>query len=122
MSFEDFITQGNQEPEVTESEYKELIQHFFNDKKDVELKTELTDAEIKEINRLEFLSDVLNYKGLETYCVRFMKLRISLKRASRKEFISSIKPDTNLLPIQQLQSPIVDNEVSKKRNGLFGRR
>ena len=107
MSFEDFVNIGNEQEPMQESEYKELIQKFFSERKNIEFKTDLNDDELKEINRLMFLADMLDFKQLKSFVMKFMELRVSFKREGRKEFIYSIKPDYSQLPIQPLQSAIL---------------
>lgn len=126
MSFEDFAEQQQppiQMRELGESEYKELLYKFFDRKKNIEFKTELSDEEIKEINRLYFIADLLDFKMLKDFLTKFMELRVSQKREGRKEFIYALKPDYNQIPIQQLQSPILQNQQEqqpKKRFNFFG--
>ena len=84
---ESFISEQVKE----EKESKEL----FN-KKDVEVRTELSEEETSIIARLKFLCNHLELTELDKTLTYLMELRISKNRKSRKEFIDSVKRETNI--------------------------
>lgn len=93
MAFEDILI-----PEKGESEFKEILENFFNNDKYLEGKTELTDAEIKEIAKITFFLKLFKIPNFRSFLYEFMRLRISFKREGRREFVNSIKPaDSNTL-------------------------
>jgi len=129
MAFEDFVDLNQMENE--ESEFKRLINEFFN-RKNIDLKTELSDNEIKEITRLILLSKILKIGDLKDFVEIFMNLRVSLSRQGRKEFISAILPPENsnmslnpnpsliINPYANVNEGESQSRSIKKR--LFGRR
>lgn len=64
---------------------------FTADKQNIDLKTDLTDDEIALINTMMFNNKILNESGLDPvynkFLIKFMRLKVSKNRESRKEFV-----------------------------------
>jgi len=63
------------------------------DKKDVEVKTELNDAEIITITKLRFISERYGMPVLKEFTDNLMLLKISRNRKGRSEFIQGLHAD-----------------------------
>ena len=63
------------------------------DKKDVEVKTELNDAEIVNISKLRFIADRYHVPVLKDFTDNLMTLKISRNRKGRTEFIQGLHAD-----------------------------
>jgi uncharacterized protein (DUF1697 family) len=77
---------------------KEIIKKLFDlnigDKekiKELNLKTHLSDTELKIITKLEFLNEVFEMPRLKNIIEEFKQLRVSLDRAGRNELVSALK-------------------------------
>lgn len=57
---------------------------------DIKAKTEVSDAEIKAIAKINFISEMLDMKEFPNMINNFLELRVSHKRKSRGEFIKSL--------------------------------
>lgn len=88
---EEYFANQNQTPKENVS--KEL----FKGDKDIDLKTELEWREITLISILKYNNDMLVSHGLKpawnNYLNDYMRLKVSLKRKSREEFVSMHKND-----------------------------
>lgn len=71
---------------------KESAQLFKTD--NIEVKTDLNEEEVSIMARLQFLVKELDLKNFGFALDKFMQLRLSKGRKSRKEFIEAIKKDT----------------------------
>lgn len=112
--FEDFINIGNT-GQKEDSEFKDLLNELMSSK-NIDKKTELSDNELKEINKLMFIAELTGYKRLRTYVLRFMRLRISLLRKGRTEFFNAIKPQENLSPqIQQTPNLVPVGSIQQQQ-------
>lgn len=70
------------------------IKELFNvNNENIDIKTELEDREIRQITRLFFLGKEFKIKEMEIYLTKFLRLRLSKTRQSRKEIIDMIKAD-----------------------------
>lgn len=79
------------------------MKELFNiDEKNIDIKTELEDREIRQITRLLFISKEFRITGMKKYLEVFMRLRLSKTRQSRKEIVDMIKADlTNEIQMAQ---------------------
>lgn len=79
------------------------MKELFNiDEKNIDIKTELEDREIRQITRLLFISKEFKITGMKKYLEVFMRLRLSKTRQSRKEIVDMIKADlTNEIQMAQ---------------------
>lgn len=59
----------------------------------IDIKTELEPREIRQILRLKFMAKEFKIIGLDKWIIKFMRLRLSKERKSRKEIIDMIKAD-----------------------------
>lgn len=88
---EDLISKSIKE----ERESKELFS-----KKDIEVKTDISEEETSIIARLMFLCDELDLDNFRSAIVKLMELRVSKGRKSRKEYIEAIKKDNQFMGLQ----------------------
>ena len=76
---------------------KELFS--INDNKELDLKTDLNDNDIKNISSMYYNDLFLKRMGFKpifcNYYLKFMRLRISKDRQSRKEFVNVNKSDNS---------------------------
>ena len=68
---------------------------FFADLDDasgfkIHQKTELSDEEIREINKLDLLGKVFHIKHMDDFLNGFMRLRVSKQRKGRTEFLQAL--------------------------------
>jgi len=78
--------------ENRESEREKTLRILL-DKKDINLKTELSDKEILEIARLQVISERINSNSLALFLSSFKELRVSKNRQGRKEIIGAMQDD-----------------------------
>lgn len=97
------------ETSINEDISKLSLKHLFDklDKKQILLKTELNDNEIKRITKLKFIAENLELKKLNSMITTFMQLRVSLERKGRNEVIDALKT-------------ITDNKTGKSMFSAFG--
>jgi hypothetical protein len=77
---------------------KEIIKKLFDlnledpkKSKEINLKTHLSDTELKIITKLEFINDSFKMPKLKAIIEDFKQLRVSLNRAGREELVSALK-------------------------------
>jgi predicted transcriptional regulator len=74
---------------------KEIIKKLFDldttKPKELNLKTELSDTELKIITKLELINETFKMPKLKNLIEEFKQLRVSLKRQGRNELISALK-------------------------------
>lgn len=58
---------------------------------EIEVKTELSDAQIESVNKLTTLSTIFDSGLLESHLTNFMRLQKSKNRKSMDEFVSVVK-------------------------------
>jgi len=85
---EDLINKSVKE----EKESKELFS-----KKDIEVKTDISEEETSIIARLMFLCDELQLDNFRKAIIKLMELRVSKGRKSRKEYIEALKKDNQFM-------------------------
>lgn len=93
MNLEDLENIGNEDGQQAK--------HLFSDK-DIKLKTELKDRDIKLMMRLYFFERLTETGLIEKLLTDFMHLRVSKDRKSRSEFVESLK--SSLLMEERLNS------------------
>lgn len=86
----DSLTTINEEDEESE---KDKVLKLLMDKKDIGLKTELSDQEIMEISKLLVIADRIESDALKQFLKTFQLLRVSKQRQGRKEIIASLKDE-----------------------------
>lgn len=108
-----FVSQGmnnNQDKLIS----KEL---FKAEKEDVDVKTDLSIHEIVLINKIHFMNDMLldcKLDGIYTdFLNRYQRLKISLDRKSRGEFVSMNKGETSDEIVDKVSS--ISNIVSPRK-------
>ena len=76
---------------------KTSLRHLFDrlDKKQIKLKSELTDREIKKIVKILFLAETLDMNRLNGMIDVFLQLRVSKDRKGRQEIIEALKTITD---------------------------
>ena len=79
-----------EQEEETEGKFvaKEL---FKANKKEIMLKTDLDDKEIKVLSRLLYLKERYDLNSIDKFVNTFLKLRVSRKRKGRHEFLEAFK-------------------------------
>lgn len=70
----------------TENKAKEL----FN-KKDINTKTDVNDREINLISRIMFISEIFEIPEIQNMINRYLELKLSKNRKSRKEYLDALK-------------------------------
>jgi len=103
-SLEKFINKNVKE----EKDSKELFS-----KEDIEVKTDISEEETSIIARLKFLCDELELHNFRKSLVYLLELRVSKNRKSRKEFIDSLRHDSNFNPNNN------NNNIGGFNNGRF---
>ena len=73
-----------------DSEQLQIAKELFT-KENIEMKTELSDAEIRIFSRASFFGDIFAIDCVKIYIDRFMRLRVSKAREGRKEFVETVK-------------------------------
>lgn len=69
---------------------KEILNHLFS-KKDLNLKTDLSEREIKLLTRLHMIGVIFNITSLTKLTKEFKELRVSKQRLGRQELVNSIQ-------------------------------
>lgn len=91
---------------------------LFQGSKDIDLKTDLTETEITQINTLMFNNSILEESGIEPVfepvITNFMRLKFSLKRKSREEFVSVNKSSDDVSSASALASNLANITGVKK--------
>ena len=98
------------ETSINESEIKHAVRELFQktDSKQIPLKTEISDDEIKMITRLKTIGAVMRINTLSETLDNFMLLRISNARKGRQEIIDALKQ-------------IADNKTGARAFGMLGK-
>lgn len=90
---------------------------FKADKEDVDIKTDLTLQEINYINILLYNNDYLQTKGLQPvysdFLKNYLRLKISLDRKSRVEFVN-LNKNSDIVDNQKNLNNIKDIQQTKK--------
>lgn len=73
-----------------DSEQLQIAKELFTEKS-IDMKTELSKEEINIFSRAEFMKDILGLSSLEIFINKFEKLRVSMNRQGRKEFVETVK-------------------------------
>jgi hypothetical protein len=113
MPIDDLIDLDNKKTNQP-SEFKELLTEFTT-KKNMSMKTELSNNEIVEINRITKLSEMIGFKNIDSFLSGFKELRVSHDRQGRTEFLVGFK-QTNPLSVPQLPpvpSNFNNNDISQ---------
>ena len=75
----------------------ELLFNVSDDNVDLDLKTEVSEEELRNITTLEVTNDYLEKQGIKrvfsSYIEKFLRLKISLERKSREEFVRVNQPE-----------------------------
>lgn len=90
---DDLLETSLQQEVETENNIKSVSKELFN-KKEVEVKTEVSHNEINNVTRLLFLEDRLLVSNVEVLIDNFLALRISKNRRSRREFVEALQTET----------------------------
>lgn len=70
---------------------KKIVQELFTSK-DINLKTHLSDNEIKLITRLKMIGHIFDIKDMSLLTLEFKELRVSKERLGRMELIKALQP------------------------------
>lgn len=70
---------------------KKIVQELFTSK-DINLKTHLSDNEIKLITRLKMIGHIFDIKDMSLLTLEFKELRVSKERMGRMELIKALQP------------------------------
>lgn len=81
-----------EEEKDNESERQKTLQILL-EKKNINLKTELSDDEILELTKLEVINERIHSTSLSTFMSKFKELRVSKDRQGRKEIIGAMQDD-----------------------------
>jgi len=97
------------EHSINEDVGKLIVRQLFDkvSKKDLPMKTHLTDNEVKLLTAMLIVSEKSKIAVIGEVCHLFMKLRISHERAGRKELIDAMKQ-------------IADNKTGARAMSAFG--
>lgn len=110
---EEYFAESNQSKEVLTS--KELFKAL---PEDVDIKTDLSIQEIVLINKLKFNNLLLKQAGLsevyKDFLNNYLRLKISLDRKSRAEFVDMNRAKTNTDDILDVTSKISNITGAKK--------
>lgn len=88
---EDALLEHNLSQEVeSDNNIKSMGKELFSSK-DVDLKTEVSHNEINHLVRLQFLDSRFNIDNVGVLSKTFMRLRVSLERKSRREFVETVQ-------------------------------
>lgn len=82
---------------IHEQKKYELLFNVSKDNIDLDLKTEVSEQELRDIVTLKQNDDFLSKHGIkpvfDTYIEKFLRLKISLQRKSREEFVRVNRPE-----------------------------
>jgi len=73
-----------------DSERLQIAKELFTPE-NIDMKTEMSDAEINTFSRAAFIRDIFSLDCLDIYMKQFMRLRVSKTREGRKEFVETVK-------------------------------
>jgi hypothetical protein len=95
------------------------FRHFFDDfsssdGKKLHAKTELSDEEIKEINKLFLFGKVFGIRMMDDYLTGFMRLRVSKNRKGIGEFLQAL--------VSAAQLDLAETKVQNASEGLVSQR
>jgi hypothetical protein len=97
----------------------DAFRHFFDDfsssdGKKLHAKTELSDEEIKEINKLYILGRIYHIKVMDEFLEGFMRLRVSKNRKGIGEFLQAL--------VSAAQLDLAETKVANAQDGLVKQR
>jgi hypothetical protein len=97
----------------------DAFRHFFDDfssldGKKLQAKTELSDGEIKEINKLHLLGKIYHIKLMDEYLEGFERLRVSKDRKGIYEMLQAL--------VSAAQLDLAETKVANAQDGLVKQR
>lgn len=81
----------NQDTNLNREIIKKLMELDLTKPKELNLKTHLSDTEIKIITKLELINETFKMPKLKNLIEEFKQLRVSLNRLGRIELVSALK-------------------------------
>jgi len=75
-----------------ENQGLQVVKELFSDT-NIDMKTELSDNEIKNLCAIHFLAKEFKISYLDNYIERLLRLRVSKARKGRAEFIQAVKKE-----------------------------